>query len=125
MKDVSNATAYALILPALMKAGREVGYAVAVHGSMARDLDLIAVPWTAEAVNAERLLMHLMASVDGRLRNGGRKEGENWVRVSASEPATLPHGRLAWAIHIGHEGLYLDVSVMPTAAPVSGVGGPK
>ena len=41
MKDVSNATAYALLVPALMKAGREVGYALAVHGSMARDLDLV------------------------------------------------------------------------------------
>lgn len=122
MKDVSNAVAYALLIPDLMKAGREVGYAVAVHGSMARDLDLIAVPWTNEAVNAERLVMHLMAAVDGRLRNGANKpEGsEEWVRVPGSEPAPLPHGRLAWTIHIGHDGMYLDVSVMPLAAVAPG-----
>lgn len=116
MKDVTNAVAYALLIPQLMRAGREVGYAIAVHGSMARDLDLIAVPWTDEAVNAERLVMHLMAAIDGRLRNGGRKpEGsEEWVRTHGSEPKPLPHGRLAWSIHVGHEGMYLDVSVMPT-----------
>ena len=119
MKEVSNATAYVLLIPRLMKAGREVGYALAVHGSLARDLDLIAVPWTDDAVSAERLILHLMAEVDGRLRNGGsrktKEDGtEEWVRANASEPSVKPHGRLAWSIHVGHEGLYIDVSVMPT-----------
>ncbi len=116
MKDVSNATAYALLIPTLMKAGREVGYAIAVHGSLARDLDIVAIPWTDEAVNAERLVLHLMAAVDGRIRNGSKpKEGvENeWIRVLGSEPTQKPHGRLAWSIHVGHDGLYLDISVMP------------
>ncbi len=58
-----------------------------------------------------------MASVDGRLRNGASKpEGsEEWVRSHGSEPKPLPHGRQAWSIHIGHDGLYIDVSVMPLA----------
>ena len=118
VKDVSNATAYALLIPDLMKAGREVGYAIAVHGSMARDLDLVAIPWTEEAVNAERLILHLMAAVDGRLRNASRKrpDSEEWERVHASEPTAKPHGRLAWTIHVGNDGLYLDVSVMPLSA---------
>lgn len=115
MKDVSRATAYALLLPQLMEAGRELGYAIAVHGSLARDLDIIAVPWTEEAANPERLVMHLMAAVDGRLRNGARNEAGEWIPVPGSEPKPLPHGRLAWTIHIGHDGMYLDVSVMPRA----------
>jgi hypothetical protein len=113
MKDVSRATAYALLLPQLMQAGREVGYAIAVHGSMARDLDIIAVPWTDEAVSAERLIMHLMAGVDGRLRNGARNEAGTWIPTAGSDPTAKPHGRLAWTVHLGHEGLHLDVSVMP------------
>lgn len=113
MKDVSRATAYALLLPQLMQAGREVGYAIAVHGSMARDLDLVAIPWTNEAVSAERLIMHLMAVVDGRIRNGAYNAGGEWIRKAGSEPTEMPHGRLAWTIHMGHEGAYLDVSVMP------------
>ena len=120
MKDVSNATAYALLVPALMKAGREVGYALAVHGSMARDLDLVAVPWTAEAVSAERLVMHLLAAIDGRLRNGARNEAGEWVRTAGSEPSLMPHGRQAWSIHVGHDGMYIDVSVMPRATPPGG-----
>lgn len=116
MKDVSNATAYTLLIPTLMKAGREVGYAIAVHGSLARDLDLVAIPWTEEAVSAERLVLHLAAAVDGRFRNGGRNKADGtWEMVHGSVPAVKPHGRLAWSMHIGHDGLYLDVSVMPRA----------
>lgn len=124
MKDVSNATAYALLIPDLMKAGREVGYAIAIHGSWARDLDVIAVPWTAEAVSDERLIMHLMTAVDGKLRNGGRKKegSDEWERTHGSEPAIKPHGRRAWSIHIGLSGLYIDVSVMPRAPEQSGEG---
>lgn len=32
-------------LPRIRKAARSLGYAIGLHGSMARDLDLIAVPW--------------------------------------------------------------------------------
>lgn len=116
MKDVSNATAYALLLPDLMKAGREVGYAICAHGSHVRDLDIVAVPWTEDAVSAERLIMHLVAEVDGRLRNGGRRrEDGEWETVPASAPAIKPHGRRAWSIHLEgrHSNLYIDVSVMP------------
>lgn len=116
MKEVSNAVAYALLIPSLMEAAREVGYAIAVHGSMARDLDLVAIPWTENAVSAERLMLHLIAASDGRLRNGGRKLPDGtWETVHASEPTKKPHGRLAWSIHIGHAGMYIDISVMPLA----------
>jgi hypothetical protein len=121
VKDVSPAVAFALLLPQLMEAGREVGYAIAPHGSMARDLDLIAVPWTDEAVSAERLVLHLMAAVDGRLINGGSNVDGKWIEKRASEPATKAHGRIAWSIHVGS--LYLDVSVMPRVQNTTRPGG--
>jgi hypothetical protein len=118
MKDVSPALAFALLIPELQKAGREVGYAIAVHGSLARDLDVVAIPWTDEAVSAERLIMHLLAAIDGRLRNGAtRNEDGTWTPAPASVPSVKPHGRLAWSIHVGHDGLYIDVSVMPRTTP--------
>lgn len=114
MKDVSPAPSFAMLLPKLMEAGREVGYAIAVHGSMARDLDVIAIPWTEDAVSAERLVMHVVAAMDGRLRNGAtRNEDGTWTHAPASVPTSKPHGRMAWTIHIGHDGLYIDLSVMP------------
>lgn len=38
-------TFYKSILPELRKIAKEHGYALGLHGTMTRDLDLIAVPW--------------------------------------------------------------------------------
>lgn len=36
--------------------GRRIGWAIGTHGSMSRDIDLIAVPWTSDAKPAEDLV---------------------------------------------------------------------
>lgn len=109
MKPVSPAATYASFLPHLQEAARSVGYALAPHGSMARDFDLIAVPWTAEAESAERLIMCLIAASGGTL-DQRHKRGDTIVQ--GDKPTEFPHGRLAWSIRIAND-LYLDVSVMP------------
>lgn len=38
---------------------KEVGYAIGVHGSQLRDLDLIAAPWTLDAVDPYELVQHI------------------------------------------------------------------
>jgi len=38
----------AAMYPGLAKIFQKHGYALAVHGSLAKDLDLIAVPWVSE-----------------------------------------------------------------------------
>ena len=43
----------------LSELGREVGYVMAIHGSLQRDLDVVAVPWTEDAVSVDVLLKHL------------------------------------------------------------------
>lgn len=55
MKDVSPAATYAALMPDIVQAGRDCGYAIAPHGSLARDFDLIAVPWIDEAVSPQDL----------------------------------------------------------------------
>lgn len=123
MKDVSPAATYASLLPDLVQAGRDCGYAVAIHGSMARDLDVLAVPWTEDATSAEKLIMRLLAVTGGHIEDGwgpaadGSKDENGkpvWVKHMGDAPSRKPHGRLAWTIHLGrHNNLYLDVSVMP------------
>lgn len=48
----SPAAVYAHLYPSLVVDARELGYALALHGSMARDLDLVAIPWTDDAASA-------------------------------------------------------------------------
>jgi hypothetical protein len=87
---------------------REVGYAVGVHGTMERDLDLIAVPWVAEAVQPVALAQHIAAGLCGD--------------VVDYETQDKPCGRWSCNIHTPGWTKLIDLSVMPPAPPVVPVG---
>lgn len=82
----------------IWKLAREVGYAVGVHGSLKRDFDLIAAPWTPEAVGNAELVDHLCA-------------GLNATRVGG--PTHKPHGRVAVTLQIDGWFKPIDLSIMP------------
>jgi len=105
-------TPYAERLPILRSVAREHGYALALHGSGERDLDLIAVPWTATASRATVLVEALRVSIDGFIIHDDAACSHDFTRRN---PEPKPHGRLAWAIHLHDPGgrLYVDLSVMP------------
>jgi len=93
---------YVTLVGILREAARPLGYALTVHGSLARDLDLVAIPWAAEAAPPEELVAALV------LASGGL-QGPH-----ANNPK--PHGRRGWTISLG-AGAYIDLSVMPRSAP--------
>ena len=103
-----------LIGPLRAKA-RELGYALAVHGTLKRDIDLVAVPWAEDAA-AARVLAEALRDV-AREHNGGiahMQPGEcddPWLLAGC--PTRKPYGRLCWSYHLGG-GPYLDLSVVPT-----------
>ena len=118
MKSVSPAATYVSMIPLLTEAARDCGYALAVHGTMARDLDLIAVPWTPEASSAEQLILRLLSAVSYCAHLTHRNPGEGHADGDNSKgdlPSKKPHGRLSWTIIFdgGGANLFLDVSVMP------------
>jgi len=78
---------------------RLCGYAIAVHGSMSRDLDLVAIPWVKKATTAETLIRNLCKHLGVTVGTG-------------QQPTEKPHGRKAWSLHCMGNG-YLDISVMP------------
>ena len=92
---------------------RELGYALGVHGTLKRDIDLIACPWIPEAVDARTLAEALLA-VAARHNEGLAflKPHEDNGYFWAGCPGNKPHGRLCWTFHLGG-GPYLDLSVMP------------
>jgi hypothetical protein len=80
------------------------GYALALHGSMARDLDLIAIPWTDDAAEPEKLLAAFCKFIANKAD----------VKLEPDMPGKrMPHGRIAYVIPIGHDGHYIDLSIMP------------
>jgi hypothetical protein len=56
MKPPNIAPAYVTLYPGMCELARECGYALAIHGSLATDMDCIAVAWTDEAVGVEVLI---------------------------------------------------------------------
>lgn len=116
-KPIPKAPAFAWMIPHLTEVARANGYALGLHGSMNRDLDLIAVPWTEDAKSAEELVEEMRKAVDGWLikdgTKGGRWDGEKFVDATVKNPETKPHGRRAWSIHFCGHFFYIDLSVMP------------
>lgn len=92
------------LLPPMRMAARGAGYALTVHGTLARDIDLVAVPWTEGASSPDHLLEQLKGVVAGVTGRALTQAGD-WTKK--------PHGRLAKTIiHGGYDG-EIDLSVMP------------
>lgn len=97
---------YALIFKDIERIGNRFGYAIAIHGSLQRDLDLIAIPWTDDAEPKEKLLEALKKYMAGK-----------GIDYKIAEPTQKPHGRLSYILSVGiySNGMYIDLSVMPRA----------
>lgn len=94
---------YANYYGILLEVARECGYALAVHGSLNRDLDLIAVPWIKDCKTPDELLHRICAVLGSAIRPDGRP--------SYNEYEEKPHGRVAFAI-LTNGGGYIDISII-------------
>lgn len=126
-KHSTTPAIYAALANLMRDTAEAVGYMLSIHGSMRRDLDVIAVPWVVEAKSPEELIEALRASVGGYILEDGtpaaryNAESGKFVAAEVKNPEVKPHGRLAWSIQLGG-GSYIDVSIMPRQ-PIKEVGG--
>lgn len=115
---VTLPAAFACIYAGLAEVARAHGYALAVHGTLARDFDLIAVAWTEDAKPAPVLVEAIRARVSGVVQPDGTPAGrwnperQDFARCVVRQPEPKPHGREAWTIHLGG-GPFIDLSVIP------------
>lgn len=56
MKPANNAPIYCGLYVDLAEIARKHGYAMALHGSMARDFDLICIPWVELPSNPQAVV---------------------------------------------------------------------
>jgi len=97
----NNAPTYMCLYPGLAEIARANGYALAVHGSLARDMDLIAVPWVESPSEPE----DVVAAIEERY--GIR-------RIGILTPA--PHGRMVQTIGIQFGECFIDLSFMQASS---------
>ncbi|MBA5956290.1 hypothetical protein GIB64_02505 [Pseudomonas lactis] len=96
----NNAPTYMCLYPGLAEIARANGYALAVHGSLARDMDLIAVPWIDNPSSPEAVI----AAIESNY--GIRRIGD----LTAA-----PHGRMVQTIGIQFGECFIDLSFMPSS----------
>lgn len=94
----SYAPMYCALYPELAALVRKHGYALAVHGSLQRDMDLICVPWVA----APSEPADVVAAIT-----------EQFAIRHIGEPEIKEHGREAWTISVGFGECFIDLSFMP------------
>ncbi|MGH9873396.1 MAG: hypothetical protein ACRD9S_13165 [Pyrinomonadaceae bacterium] len=107
----ARAAAYVALYPMLQQIARRHGYALAVHGSLHRDFDLIAVPWVKEASDALALIKAFKKATRTVTH---QEEGDHLFKDCV--PTKKPHGRVSYSLHVTNRGMYggyLDISVMP------------
>lgn len=96
------------IIRPMRERAKILGYAIGAHGSLARDIDLIAVPWTDKAAPPEGLANSLRQVV-------GRMYPIELEHPPDDDPVRRkPHGRLCWSWWI-RPWTYIDLSVFPPA----------
>lgn len=97
-----------LILPPMRRAAKDAGYAITVHGSLNRDIDLVAVPWREHNVwTMDALIDSLVGAMRGMVGRAHCHDKEWTVK---------PHGRRAKALlaWVGENSANIDLSVLPT-----------
>jgi hypothetical protein len=92
---------YLTVYPRLRKVAIDNGYTLALHGSVTRDLDLVAIAWTKEAATAQELIGEFMKNLkDGYIND-----------EDITYEGHKPFGRITFPIHLGR-GAYIDISVI-------------
>jgi hypothetical protein len=98
MKPANFAPMYACIYPEVAEICRAHGYALAAHGSLAADFDVIAIPWIANAADPDVM-------VDAITTRFSIKRTTDWEQKE--------HGRCAITLSFSFGTCRFDFSVMP------------
>jgi len=134
MKDPTRGPIFACLYPGMCDVARRHGYALTIHGTLVNDVDLVAIPWTADARPPEVLKDALMKHIGACGYDDLLKRDSPWLseeqrrQVCAQQGVGLegecserPHGRLSWNLYLW-AGTKVDLSVMPRENPVTGAG---
>src|SRR6185369_8208222 len=98
----ARAAAYCALYPMLLQIAKDHGYSLAVHGSLHRDLDLVAVPWIEEASDP----LTLIKAIKDATRAVTHHEEDDDKYWPDCHPTPKPHGRIAYSLHVTNSGMY-------------------
>jgi hypothetical protein len=105
---------YTFVYGELKEIATKFGYNLVLHGSLSRDLDLIAIPWSIKLGDVDTMIQEFSDLIGGQI-----------MIQSEEQKHCFPHGRLSYVININrtHSNItgelkssdqqwYLDISVI-------------
>lgn len=92
---------YAVLYNSMKTAALELGYTLAMHGSMRTDMDLIAVPWVEDAKSVEELVKAINGCIGKSV----------WSEHNLTNKEEKPHGRVTYTLSIMGD-WYIDLSII-------------
>lgn len=101
-----RAVFYSVLWPSFRQAAIDVGWSIALHGSMANDMDMMAMPWVENAKPVEDLVKAISDCI-----------GETVWKDHHSKPFFgKPHGRVVYTFSINSD-WYIDLSIIQNQQP--------
>lgn len=91
---------YSFYYQQLKEIALRYGYNLVVHGSMNRDLDLIAIPWEEKVGNPVDMIKEFANILGGKVQD---KNPDSLINFAAYH-----HGRIQWVIDLNRGGYYSD-----------------
>ena len=98
-----RAALYAALWEDIRHAAMDCGWAVALHGSLSRDMDIMAMPWVENATDADTMIRSIVQRCFG-----DSLIAQYGTRCRRGEK---PHNRVCYSIPI-YEDYYLDISII-------------
>lgn len=92
---------YSVLYVDMKKAALELGYTLAMHGSMHTDMDLIAVAWVEDAQPVESLVKAINDCLGKTV----------WSDSNLVSGEVKPHGRICYTLSIGSD-WFIDLSII-------------
>lgn len=124
---------YAFYFEVLKEIALKYGYNLVLHGSMKRDLDLVAIPWQENIGSHDEMIEEFITHLGGDLQyaNGvprslalkyNEKIDSSWLKYNITH-----HGRMHYIININREcktvdnvrvdpQYYIDISIIPSSS---------
>ena len=107
---------YAIMFQPLKEIALKYGYNLVLHGSLNRDMDLIAIPWQEELGDVDAMIQEFCDYVGGRINEHVKKDaphGRKWYVIDIYRGMLEKVPGFTERIYHEDPQTYIDISVTP------------
>ena len=90
---------YSFYFEVIKEIGLKYGYNIVLHGSMSRDLDLIAIPWEETIGDKEQMINDISEAIGGNILMQNRSVDN----IEGDRCGIKPHGRVVYIINLNRD----------------------